>query len=174
MQKKSCTAKQNGNKYHTSSSSTDEEEEQAPELDDEDSGPRWTTLLEHVNSMCSEMVNSSRAICWDESVECFFAWASRKSVTLTSDDLLACCCLTMAADEAVSDVDEMEKQAESSSFRNELDERQPESDELERSCCGEVDELSDVSDAFFNRLTKSSPSLLSANDLKHYQYYFCY
>lgn len=66
----------------------------------------------------------------------------------------------MAADEAVSDVDEMEKQAESSSFRNELDERQPESDELERSCCGEVDELSDVSDAFFNRLTKSSPSLL--------------
>ena len=151
--------------YHTSSSSTDEEEEQAPELDDEDSGRRWTTLLEHVNSMCSEMVNSSKAICWDESVECFLAWASRKSVTLTSDDLLACCCLTMAADEAESDVDEMEKQAESSSLRNELDERQPESDELERSCCGEVDELSDVSDAFFNRLTKSSPSLLSENDL---------
>ena len=82
--------------------------------------------FEHVNSMCSEMVNSSR---------CGFFWLSKKSelsLFLLLLDVIDFGCLTTATLTGKVDVDN-EQHAESSSFRNEL-ERQPESDEPDKSC----------------------------------------
>lgn len=96
--------------------------------------------LEHVNSICSEIVNSSRC--------CFLMiFVSRKSELSLFLALIGAPmppdlgCLTAAVLTLTGMVDvDNEQQAESSSLRKEFDRQQPESDEPDRSCCGDDDE----------------------------------